>query len=341
MCVKSWTPRSCDPPFTAEGQPLGNPLQNGWHEVCDGLMRDACGGGLGDIGAQAPPLSVIPMLYARKPMNQMHPNFARSILAAAAALVGTAAAGCSFQPSASLADDATAAVSQAQKAAGVTRLATAPVREEDQGNPENAANRVEGDSIAGLYPAGCVSITRTSLTELHIEFDDCTGPFGLVHLRGGIDETFSLDPNGRLVADLADSGDFTAEGRPVDYQAHAELRSLAPEQAEIGWQAHWEAELAQGQQVSCDTTVTILAEPATGCLTIDGTSAASVDERGLDATIEGYEVCPIECPKDGTITATGKSSHETVVIDFDGSSTAKVQLQNGPTYEVPLVCAAL
>jgi hypothetical protein len=259
--------------------------------------------------------------------------------AAQTALVG--AAGCSFQAGGSRADDATATVSEAQKAAGLTRLATAPVRDEDQGNAENAAKRVEEGSIAGLYPAGCVSITRTSLTELHIEFDDCTGPFGLVHLRGGIDEVFSLDPNGRLVADLADSGDFTAEGRPVDYQAHAELRSLAADQAEIGWQAHWEAELSQGEQVSCDSTVTILAEPATGCLTIDGTSSASVDDRGLDATIEGYAVCPVTCPEDGTITATGKSSGETVVIDFDGSSTAKVQLQNGPTYDVPLVCAAL
>ena len=275
-------------------------------------------------------------------MNQTHLTIARSTFAAAAVLAALVApTGCNFQTNGNLAEDATASVSQAQKAAGITRLATQPVREEDQGSAANAATRLEQDSIAGLYPAGCVAVTRISLTEVHLEFDDCTGPFGLVHLRGGIDETFSLDPNGKIVADLADSGDFTAEGYAVDYQAHAELRSLSADQAEIGWQSHWQTDIAKGKTVTCDSDVVILAEPSTGCLTIDGTSAAAVADRGLDMTIEGYAVCPAVCPSDGTITATGKSSNETVVIDFNGSDKATVSWQGGNSTEVPLVCIAL
>jgi hypothetical protein len=275
-------------------------------------------------------------------MNQIHRTIARSTFAASALLTALVApTGCNLQMSGSLAEDATASVSQAQKGAGITRLATAPVRQEDQGSAESAATRLEQDSIAGLYPAGCVAVTRISLTEVHLEFDDCTGPFGLVHLRGGIDETFGLDDGGRIVADLADSGDFTAEGNAVDYQAHAELRALSADQAEIGWQSHWQTDIDHGKTVTCDSNVVILAEPATGCLTIDGTSTAAVDDRGLDLTIEGYAVCPAVCPSDGTITAVGKSSNETVVIDFDGSEKATVTLQGGGSTQVPLVCVAL
>jgi hypothetical protein len=93
--------------------------------------------------------------------------------------------------------------------------------------------------------------------------------------------------------------------------------------------------------VTCDSDVVILAEPSTGCLTIDGTSAAAVADRGLDMTIEGYAVCPAVYPSDGTITATGKSSNETVVIDFNGSDKATVSWQGGNSTEVPLVCIAL
>jgi hypothetical protein len=60
----------------------------------------------------------------------------------------------------------------------------------------------------------------------------------------------------------------------------------------------------------------------------------------MDSVIEGYAVCPLECPSAGKITSTGKSSGRTVIVEFDGSDTAKITLPNGDVYDAPLVCGA-
>lgn len=268
-------------------------------------------------------------------MTTIRPFISIASLSLACALGATT--GCQWQTDAGLAEDATASVSQAQKSAGLTKLVTAPIRSQDAQDEEQATTRLADESVPGLYPAGCVQSTRTGAHSVHVEFDDCSGPFGLVHLKGGIDVEVTF-ADGTLVANLADSGDLTAEGFAVDYSAEAKLLSFGIEENEIGWTAHWEAETPQGSLVTTDSDVVLLHEPLTGCITIDGTSASSVDDRGLDLDIDGYAVCPLECPADGTILATGLSSGKQVTIEFDGTDQATVVTDQGYATKVQLVC---
>ncbi|MBW2455789.1 MAG: hypothetical protein JRI68_14830, partial [Deltaproteobacteria bacterium] len=246
--------------------------------------------------------------------------------------------GCNLQTDQSLADDATASVSQTQQAAGLTKLITQPLDNEQPASPEEATETLEAKGIAGLYPADCVTISPTSLKSVHVEFDDCTGPFGLLHLTGGVDAEVSLNQDGQVEMDLADSGDLTVEGNPVDYGAHAVFVTIGVD-SELSWQGHWSAETEWGELATHDTNLRIKFNILTRCIQLDGKAESALGERGLDWRIDGYAVCPLECPSGGVVNATGKESGETVTITFDGSGSADVTLPGGDTYDVPLVCA--
>ncbi len=255
---------------------------------------------------------------------------------AVAALSG----GCNLQTNQSLADDATASVSQTQQAAGLTKLITQPLDTEQPASPEEATETMQAKGIAGLYPADCVTITPNSLVSVHVQFDDCTGPFGLLHLTGGVDAEVSLNEEGTVEMDLADSGDLTVEGNSVDYEAHAVFLSIGVD-SELLWKGHWSAETSWGDLATHDTDLRIKFNALTRCIRLDGSADSALGERGLEWDIDGYSVCPLECPAGGVVTATGIESGETVVITFDGSDSADVTLPDGETYDVPLVCSAL
>ena len=237
-----------------------------------------------------------------------------------------------------LAEDVTASVQQQQMAAGMTRLISQPLDDSDAQSGEDAATEVESRGIAGLYPASCVTVTQTSLTTVHVEFDACTGPFGLIDLTGGVDADFRIE-GGKLHASMSDSGDLSVQGSPVDYSAEAVLQYIGVE-SHIDWQGHWKGETPDGEAATHDSDMLIVADPFSGCVRLDGTATGAVEDRGIDWDVDGYAVCPLECPTAGLITATGKQSEGTVTIAFDGSAVAEVTDPEGRVWNVPLVCMA-
>ncbi|MCC6554037.1 MAG: hypothetical protein IT372_13595 [Polyangiaceae bacterium] len=236
-----------------------------------------------------------------------------------------------------LAEDAAALSWEGSKSSGLGRAVLSPVQAADTQDADTAASSYETRPVAGFYPAGCVSSTRSGAS-VHVQFDDCTGPFGLVHLSGGIDAAFSLR-DGTLHAELVDSGDLTVQGNPVDYAASTDITIDAAGYV-LAWNASWDGTTGGGEPFAHDSDLDIAADPDTGCVTLGGTSSGSVSDRGMDSVIEGYSVCPAECPSAGRITSTGKKSGRTVVVEFDGSTRAQVTLPSGDVVEVPLVCGA-
>jgi len=248
-------------------------------------------------------------------------------------------AGCNLRQDDGLAEDAAASVSQAQQAAGITRLVARPLDNKQIQAPDEAAQTVQSEGIAGLYPPGCAAVSITNFDSVHVEFDDCSGPFGLAHLSGGIDAVFSI-AEGKVVIDLDDSDDLTLTQHPVDYQAHAVVESIG-QQVTLGWEGHWQADTANDETATHDSKLTIVSDVLTRCVTLDGTASSTIGERGLDWTVDGYAVCPITCPSGGVVTATGKKSGVTATIVFDGSASATVDIEGGASYDVPLVCVAV
>jgi hypothetical protein len=240
-------------------------------------------------------------------------------------------------------DEETAAASitgalQASQNGGLSTSALEAIDSNSASQPIKAAQLVEQRAMPGLSPAGCVVKTRNDAT-VHIEFHDCTGPFGRVTLRGGMDATFRLGDDQQLHADVQDSGDLTANGNPLAYRATAKIL-VDGAQRDVTWNGSWSGTTKRGKSISKTSSLHILVDTSTHCLDIVGSVAGKVDRFDLESTIDGLKICADRCPTAGDITTvvTGRRGERTMEIHFDGTNSAHVKGLRGDQFDVPLAC---
>jgi hypothetical protein len=192
-----------------------------------------------------------------------------------------------------------------------------------------------------FWPAGCATRAKDATNPLvvHVTLNDCTGPFGLVHVSGQLTATFSQGPSG-LHVDVA-STDLTANGRPVTESGSGDI-SVSGTTRTTKWQGAWTRVNAAGETVSHTTDATIVYDASAGCRTTDGTAQTNVGAREIDSTINGYKICTNAsgtegCPS-GEIIHTSKRTGASIKIEFDGSASAQITGPKGHTVDVPLVC---
>ncbi len=74
----------------------------------------------------------------------------------------------------------------------------------------------------GLYPSSCVTKTAEG-TNVHAEYDHCTGPFGYGDLSGGLDARITVTGQCMPRAEISDSGDLSNHGNSFSYSATADV----------------------------------------------------------------------------------------------------------------------
>jgi hypothetical protein len=204
-------------------------------------------------------------------------------------------------------------------------------------DPDAAAARAAARP-SHLYPEAC-AVKTSDGANLHVTLTDCTGPFGKVHLNGGLNAVFSPGQACSVHAEIQDDGTLTGNGQPVDYRASADIVNK-PGERDVTWAGHWTATTKRGRHVEQDSSLNILVNGATDCLDIVGTTKGHVDEYPFGTTIDGLAVCPGKCPSAGTVSATFEGKHRDVslTVRFDGSDTAHVTGARGRTFDVKMVC---
>lgn len=207
-------------------------------------------------------------------------------------------------------------------------------------DPAAAAADAASRPAVGLYPEGCLAKTADGAA-VHADFDGCTGPFGRVTLEGGMDAVFSPREGCRMHADVADRGDFTANDRPLDYSAEADI-TYRTDGRDVQWRAHWTGTTARGRDIEHDSDLFVQADDDTGCLAVAGSTEGHVGQWQFGTTIEGLRICPEACPEAGVVEATleGKYRDRTIRVEFDGSNVAQVTGWSGREFEVDMVCGA-
>lgn len=210
-------------------------------------------------------------------------------------------------------------------------------------DPNTAASDV-GTSPQTLLPEGCVSRSKDASDPLvaHITFNDCTGPFGLVHLKGEVVATFSAGTGGALHVDLAGKS-LTANDHPLDYAATADV-TLDGAMRDVKWHGSWKATTTKGLAVDHSSDLTISVDTAALCLSGSGTAETSVATRGVNTDIKDYKICldgsgAVLCPT-GSVTHTVKLTGKQISVAFDGSDKAEITGANGRTFDVALICKA-
>jgi hypothetical protein len=208
-------------------------------------------------------------------------------------------------------------------------------------DPDQAGDDL-ADKPTALWPAGCVTRTKdaTNPRVVHLHFDHCTGPFGLVKLTGDEVVTFDKAADGQLSATFA-SENLVANGKPVTHSAVAEI-TIAGGERTVAWQGAWTRVNGKGITVSHTSDLTIKVDAATRCRVENGTAVTMVGEREVDTKLADVKLCPNAdgaegCPS-GTITHTAKKSGKTVTIEFDGSDQATITGPKGNSFTADLVC---
>jgi hypothetical protein len=200
-----------------------------------------------------------------------------------------------------------------------------------------AAAEAASQPTAGLYPAGCVEKTAEG-PSLHIEYDQCTGPFGHVTLAGGIDAELSEKSCDVLHAAVSDSGDLTSNGEPVEYNASADIR-VDGDLRLLDYTGDWRSTTPRGKDVFVTADLDVTIDRTSACVEVSGTSSGFVGEHDFSATTTGYRVCPEACPEAGRSEVIVELYREReIVVEFDGSDVAKVTV-DGRAMEVKMVCA--
>lgn len=256
------------------------------------------------------------------------------VLAAAGLFLG----GCGQLIEEELAEASVESALQTSRSAGTGKVVIDGVDTASCLTPESAAAEAAARPTVGLYPSSCAEKTADGAS-VHVELSDCTGAFGRVHLRGGVDAKFSGETCDAVHAEIVDSGDLTGNERPIDYSASADIK-VRDALRDVAWSGHWTATTRRDKEVEQTSDLSVVVDTTNDCLTIGGTTSGHVGELDVDATLEGLTVCPEACPSAGTVTvhADGRWKERSLTIDFDGSNTASVKTASGRSFEVEMVC---
>jgi hypothetical protein len=212
-------------------------------------------------------------------------------------------------------------------------------------DPLQAAEQLGAPSQ--LWPSGCTTRSKdpTDPDSAHVTFADCTGPFGLVHIDGDEEVTFSSSAAGAL--HVAITGvNLGAEGAPIAFSATADVTFPTATTREVVWQGSWSRTNEAGDVVDHTSDLMIAVDIVAGCRTLDGTALTTVAGRQVDSTLRGYRVCRYlttgaeGCPS-GSVIHTGEPSGKVVTLDFDASDVAQVTGPAGDTFEVALACVSI
>lgn len=198
-----------------------------------------------------------------------------------------------------------------------------------------------GDGAKALYfPKGCLTVTPgagATPTEgtAKYEFNGCTGPAGLLNIKGVVDVTYKATTN-HLTLDLV-ATDVQVNRAIIDWTAHAEIDAVDAKRT-MTWKASLAGTTARGREISRTNEKVIdwtIGEP---CVGIDGVSQGNLSGRNVKTEVNDFRRCRGSCPEaGGSIVVTNVDKNVSIEIKYDGTNQATLVTPKGET-KITLLC---
>jgi hypothetical protein len=194
-----------------------------------------------------------------------------------------------------------------------------------------ASTRIGGH----LQPAGCLTTTVIGATVVYT-LNDCTGPYGLVHLTGVVTAVYSHGAAGEVDVTITGSG-IKANKSTFDLDATVKATlSNGTRSADVVCNSAGTG--PRGNTLTRKGEYTATFNPGSECITIDGTWSTTAGARTASTVVSGYSRCKGICPAAG-----GSIVHTTlrsvaVTVAYDGSATAAWSTSGGRSGTVALSC---
>ena len=236
----------------------------------------------------------------------------------------------------SVAEDADEAADVTSSESGLTSELSDEVAQPQSASPEDLAQAAVLRVGSHLQPAGCLTTTVSGAKATYV-FNDCTGPYGLVHVTGTVEAVYSWAGGGVVQVVLTGSG-VKVNQATVDLNATVKASQAGSvKKAQVSTAT--DATGKRGITVHREGDYTVTYDAATNCVTVDGAWSSSA-ARTATTTVSGYQRCKGSCPEAGGSIVHTSVRGVTVTLTYDGSANAAWVTSKGRSGTVALQCPA-
>ncbi len=198
---------------------------------------------------------------------------------------------------------------------------------------EEAAMAASGGATRYFQPEGCLTVAVTGRTAVYT-LNDCTGPYGLVHVTGDITVEYMIQGDG--LGFTATSEGLDINGASVDIANQGVYRRVGTRH-EITGSVSGRGTGPRGNSFTRSGNRTVTWDPASACLTLDGSWMTDVEGRAWTTVVDGLAKCGHACPAHGG-SIEWSSDRGSLRVDFDGTDVAAWSTDNGREGTVELYC---
>jgi hypothetical protein len=157
-----------------------------------------------------------------------------------------------------------------------------------------------GDVAKGFYqPAGCLTVTDdlTAKKATYV-FSDCTGPWGLVHIKGTVTVGYSSSAGNQLTLTYSAKG-LSLNNATIDWDATANTTANGLAR-DMVWDGHFTGTTGNGRSFQRTNHKEYKWTAGQQCLTVNGSSDGTVTGHELKIDVVSFSVCKGGCPEAGS-----------------------------------------
>lgn len=198
---------------------------------------------------------------------------------------------------------------------------------------EEAATAASDHATRFFQPEGCLTAVVSGRTVVYT-LNDCTGPYGLVHVTGDVTVEYNIQGDGLGFTASADALDIN--GASVDIDNQGVYRKVGTRH-EITGSVSGRGVGPRGNAFSRSGNRTVTWDPESACLTLDGSWMTDVDGKSWTTVVDGFSKCGGACPATGG-SIEWASDRGSLRVDYDGTDIAAWSTDKGREGTVELYC---
>ena len=186
------------------------------------------------------------------------------------------------------------------------------------------------NNFPNLSPAGCVTETQdaASKTNTYV-FDNCTGPWGFVHLKGTVTVQWDVVSPTELKLTYAATNFEINKANIAQWNATADITANGNDR-DMVWHGQFNGTTGNGRTFQRVNDKDIKWTVGAQCISIDGQSTGSVTGKNLTTKVITYKRCVAECPEaDSEINIHNDDNGNDVDVKFQGGDKADITFTNG------------
>jgi hypothetical protein len=205
----------------------------------------------------------------------------------------------------------------------------------------DSATTVASLSRTVFLPSGCATADRVGAVVTYT-FADCSGPLGLLHLKGTIIATFSAGAPGSVSVHVQ-SESLTLNDVPVEETADATI-SFSGSTKITHWTGLFKGTTPRGFPVTHTATYDIQSDTSTSCIQIDGNASTTIRRDGADhgikTSVTGYVRCGkrTACPTSGTFVFSTLDDKIKLTVTVVPGGHIEITTPRGKVKDYPLAC---